>query len=107
MVGELYQMELMYMRNRAEKRHNDWKKAIRKRRIVKEVYCWNDEWYDNLHQYSKNKVHCSCGICSRYRKTNNHGRRRKIDGNYAPSKNWSVQDEKRIEEMDDQILDNE
>jgi len=26
-------MELMHMRNRAEKRHNDWKKAIRKRRI--------------------------------------------------------------------------
>lgn len=95
------------MRTLAEKRHNDWKKAIRKRRIVKDVYCWKDEWYDNLHQYSKNKVHCSCGMCARYRKTNNRGRKRKIHGNYAKSKNWSVTDERRIEEMEDQLLDNE
>ena len=20
-------------------------------------------WYDNLHQYSKNKIHCSCPLC--------------------------------------------
>lgn len=95
------------MRNAAEKRHNDWKKAIRKRRIVREVYRWDTDWYDNLHQFSKNKIHCSCGMCSRYRKTNNHGRRRRIDGNYALSKNWSIQDEKRIEEMQNQMLDNE
>ncbi len=95
------------MRNAAEKRHNDWKKAIRKRRIVREVYRWDTDWYDNLHQFSKNKIHCSCGMCSRYRKTNNRGRKRKINGNYALSKNWSIQDEKRIEEMQNQMLDNE
>ena len=27
-------------------------------------------WYNNLHQYSKNKIHCSCGMCSC--KTNQH-----------------------------------
>ena len=91
------------MRNTTEKRHNDWQKAIRKRRIVKEVYCWDDEWYDNLHQYSKNKVHCSCGICARYRKTNNHGHRRQISGNYAPSKNWSIKDQRRLEDMTEQL----
>lgn len=95
------------MRNAAEKRHNDWRKAIRKRRIVREVYRWDTDWYDNLHQFSKNKIHCSCGMCSRYRKTNNRGRKRKINGNYALSKNWSIQDEKRIEEMQNQMLDNE
>lgn len=95
------------MRNAAEKRHNDWKKAIRKRRIVREVYRWDTDWYDNLHQFSKNKIHCSCGMCSRYRKTNNRGRKRRINGNYALSKNWSIQDEKRIEEMQNQMLDNE
>ena len=111
------------MRNRAERRHNDWKKAARKRRIDLDTTMENG-WcainnpeglykglyslqYDNLHQYSKNKIHCSCGMCSRWRKTNNHGRKRKISGNYAPSKNWSVRDERRIEEMQDQILDNE
>ena len=92
------------MRNRAEKRHNDWKKAIRKKKIIN-VYGW--DYYDNLHQYSKNKIHCSCGMCSRYRKTNNRGRKRKIPGNYAPSKNWSESDRRRLDEMEDQLLDNE
>ena len=53
------------MRTRAERRHNDWTKAIRKRNILKDMM-WHDgeELYDNLHQYSKNKVHCSCFYCS-------------------------------------------
>lgn len=99
-----------FMRNKAEKRHNDWKKAIRKRRIDRERTGENlthKDWYDNLHQYSKNKIHCSCGMCSRYRKTNNRGRKRKIHGNYAPSKNWSESDRRKLDEMEDQLLDNE
>jgi len=48
------------MRNMAEKRHNDWKKAIRKKKIIN-AYGW--DYYDNLHQYSKNKIHCSCPLC--------------------------------------------
>ena len=41
------------------------RKALRKRRISREIYgySWaNKEWeyYDNLHQFSKNKIHCSC-----------------------------------------------
>ena len=92
------------MRTKAEKRHNDWKKAIRKKKIIN-AYGW--DYYDNLHQYSKNKIHCSCGMCSRYRKTNNRGRKRKIPGNYAPSKNWSESDRRRLDEMEDQLLDNE
>lgn len=87
------------MRNRAEKRHNDWKKAIRKRKIVKEVYCWNSEWYDNLHQYSKNKIHCSCPLC--------RAKTAKKKQVWSGGKNWPVTDERRIEEMNDQILDNE
>lgn len=89
------------MRNEAEKRHNDWCKAIRKRNIVRDIYGWNEGWYDNLHQYSKNKIHCSCPMCSE--KTNNRGR--KV---WGPGKrNWSMADERRIEEMEDQLLDNE
>lgn len=42
------------MRTRAEHRHNDWKKAIRKRRVVNEVDHF--DFYDNLHQYSKKMV---------------------------------------------------
>ena len=39
-------------------RENNWKHALRKRRIAREVLKW--DYYSNLHQYSKNKIHCSC-----------------------------------------------
>ena len=84
------------MRTTAEKRHNDWKKAIRKRKIIN-AYGW--DYYDNLHQYSKNKIHCSCPMCRR--KTNNK------KSWWGPRENWSMRDERRIEEMEDQIFDNE
>lgn len=84
------------MRTTAEKRHNDWRKAIRKRKIIN-AYGW--DYYDNLHQYSKNKIHCSCPMCrAKTGKRKNWGTNRK---------NWSIADTKRIEEMQDQIFDNE
>lgn len=79
------------MRNTAEKRHNDWKKAIRKRRIVEEVYRWPEGWYDNLHQYSKNAIYCSCPLCRGLAK---HGEN-------------TISDRRKLEEMEDQMLDNE
>ena len=43
--------------------------ALRKRRLARALY-WRDwngldnvDYYDNLHQYSKNKIHCSCPNC--------------------------------------------
>ena len=45
----------------AKRRHDNVKKAIRKQNISKHVY--GMDWYPNLHQYSKNKVHCSCQMC--------------------------------------------
>lgn len=88
-------------RTRAERRHNDWKKAIRKRKIAHEVYyslsddMW--EWYDNLHQYSKNKIHCSCCLCGS--KTKNKGKRRQRPYNYMPSYNPTISMQRRIDEM--------
>ena len=46
---------------RAWRRHKSLTKAKRKAKISKEVY--GLDWCDNLHQYSKNKVHCSCNLC--------------------------------------------
>lgn len=85
------------MRTRAERRHNDWTKAWRKRHISDQYSCWgpDEHWYPYVHQYSKNKIHCSCGVCSRYHKTNNKGHRRKIHGNYAPSYNPSMRDRRK------------
>lgn len=51
----------------AMNRYNSRRKALRKRRIDSEVYCYlSDEhrYYSNLHQYSKNKIHCSCPLCA-------------------------------------------
>lgn len=95
------------MRSAAEKRHNDWKKAIRKREIDRDTQgaCaeFKRDWYDNLHQYSKGRIRCNCGMCARWRKTNNKGRHRKIHGNYAPSKNWSPNDTKKRDSQFEQI----
>lgn len=84
------------MRPTAEKRHNDYVKAIRKRRIDRETspQCWNHDWYDNLHQYSKNKIHCSCPMCSA--KTNNRGRK----GSWEPNITWSITDRRKLDALE-------
>ena len=76
------------MRNMAEKRHNDWKKAIRKKKIIN-AYGW--DYYDNLHQYSKNKIHCSCPLCRGLEKAGQA----------------TISDLRKLEEMKSQELDNE
>ena len=91
-------------RTRAWRRHKNYIKAKRKQRIDREVSYYFYNWfghgyYNNLHEYSKNKIHCSCPMCRA--KT---GKRKSWGTN---RKNWSMADEKRIEEMEDQILDNE
>ena len=84
------------MRPTAEKRHNDFKKAIRKRKIDRETKSsgWEHDWYDNLHQYSKNKIHCSCPMCAA--KTNNKGKYAYFSG----TMNWSIRDRRQLDEMD-------
>ena len=55
-------------RNKAERRHNDWKKIHHKAQIIKNV--WRDKtWYDDFwepqqHRLSKDKIHCSCPMCA-------------------------------------------
>lgn len=51
---------------RAERRDIDKRKALRKKRISDNYSAFlfdNSHYYSNLHQYSKNKIHCSCGMC--------------------------------------------
>ena len=89
-----------------------WRKARRKRRIAREIYrfwknygaCDNNwEYYDNLHQYSKNSIHCSCPACSS--KTRNKGKRRYKSGNYSPHINYKASDLRRIIDMDEDELE--
>ncbi len=69
-------------------RRMSYLKAKRKQRIDKERSAgrW-PAWYNNLHQYSKGKIHCSCGMCRC---------KTKILGQY----NYSIKDLKRILEME-------
>ena len=80
------------------------RKALRKRRISRYDYYYRVEekdYYDNLHQYSKNKVHCSCPACQT--KTRNKGHRRYRKGGYHRAINYKRQDLIRMIEMDQDI----
>ena len=78
------------------------RKALRKRRIIQEKdRDW--EYYDNLHQYSKNKIHCSCPYCNS--KTRNKGSRRYKNptGNYQRSIHYKAADLRKVVEMDEDL----
>lgn len=89
------------MELRSIRRKNDYKKAVRKRNIV---LSWGSDWsngyYDNLHQYSKNKIHCSCPLC---RAKTSKIKMRKSCG--SGRKNWTMSDQKRIEEMRNELVE--
>ena len=90
-------------RSRAYNRDVSKRKALRKKRLAEEVYYNRKEWpyYNNLHQYSKNKIHCSCPMCSP--KTRNKGRRDRK--NYMRSLNYKASELKRQISMDDEELE--
>lgn len=79
----------------AYKRHMDWTKAIRKRRISDNWFDGDEHYYRELHCYSKNKIHCSCQMCAR--KTNN-----KKYNFYGPPKNYKASDKRKIKSMEQQ-----
>lgn len=72
---------------RARRRRLNISKARHKRYISRKVH--GLDWYKNLHQYSKNKVHCSCNLC-RFRP------------NWDPN-NMSMRDVRRTEIMNQRL----
>lgn len=88
--------------SRAYARYQHRRKALRHKRIT-EYYEYFREYpyYPYFNMYD-GKIHCSCGMCSRWSKTNNKApKHRRIHANYAPSYNPSIHDRKRLESMDD------
>jgi hypothetical protein len=84
------------------------RKALRKRRISRYDYYYRAEekdYYDNLHQYSKNKVHCSCPSCQA--KTRNKGHRRYKPGNYNRNLNYKASELRRLLAMDEEEMEYE
>ncbi len=78
------------------------RKALRKRRLDKQLSHNGVLWYGNLHQYSKNKIHCSCPDCNA--KTRNKGsRRRRVSGNYDRAIHYSAADMRKVLAMDEDM----
>lgn len=86
---------------RAYSRMMNRRKALRLRRIdrMRNAIGNFPDTYDNLHQYSKNKIHCSCPVCRN--KTWSLG-----DNSDAQR---SISDQKKVANMREQMneLDNE
>ncbi len=50
-------------KRRASRRKKNASKAMRKFKLASQIY-GKDGWhYKSLHQYSKNRIHCSCQMC--------------------------------------------
>lgn len=64
-LGETVEDDTIYIKSkrRATRRKTDKAKAKRKQRIASKIYN-GYPYYSNLHQYSKNKIHCSCWRCA-------------------------------------------
>lgn len=89
----------MSNRSREYVRTKSYWKAKRKHDIDRDRDPWwyyhFGAYYNNLHQYSKNKIHCSCPLCAI--KTRNK--------NYGPALNWSKSDQRKIDSLTSQLND--
>lgn len=81
-----------------ENRRRSILKALRKRRIDSQVYDYDRDYgfYDNLHQYSKNKIHCSCPLCSAKTRNKGHSRYKGM----VPGVNYKISDVRKINRLE-------
>lgn len=88
------------MRTTIERRKNDWAKAIRKQKLYRCFmrHCWSGDLYDNLHQYSKNKIHLSDAHGGK--KTNNRGREKYYG---QGCKLWKPHDLRQVVRLEEQL----
>lgn len=92
----------MAIHDRAYTRAKSWTKALRKYHIDRDRAAgrWS-LWYDNLHQYADNAIHCGYHMnCAKTDNKNCKGSRE-----WESSKNWSISDKRKIDKMDGQLND--
>lgn len=77
-----------------ENRRRSILKALRKKRIDNHICGYHI--YKSLHQYSKNKVHCSCPGCSA--KTRNKGNSK--HKGMSPPINYKISDVRKIQRLE-------
>lgn len=82
-----------------ENRRKSILKALRKRRIDQDIYGYLDRehgYYKNLHQYSKNKIHCSCPICSSKTSGKGISRFKRV----IPGADYKISDVRKIQKLE-------
>ncbi len=93
-------------KSRAKRRRTDRSKAYSKAKLDKQISHF--VCYKNLHQYSKNKIHCSCPACSaksnmhKYKAIGNNTYRRRdcsITCRRYGKKNYKINDIRRIDAL--------
>ena len=94
-------------RSRPWRRYKNYTKARRKYELDKELsymgvdFATGEQrqylYYKHLHEYSKNKIHCSCPMCSA--KTRNKGSRK----TWAPALNYKPSDRRRVDSWNNQM----
>ena len=89
-------------RNRAYRRYMNYVKAKRKKDIDTAISWGGYSYYNNLHQYSKGKIHCSCPMCRL--KTKSKGRHKR--GLIGPSYNPPMKDRRKNDSMNEDLKEN-
>lgn len=102
----------MIHKNRGNRKKTDYKKAIRKAKIIKNLHNYWE--YKSLHELVKGKIYCSCPMCKA--KTNNSINKSKgpVDekrkfcrlactNNRYGRKYWKKSDRKKIDNINYQI----
>ena len=93
------------MSGRAYNREITRRNALNRRDLDRRICPYSDrDYYDNLHQYSKNKIHCSCPMCSA--KTRNKRKRRGNGYGFAPSINYKISDQRKVDAMEEDLKEN-
>jgi hypothetical protein len=82
--------------NRGIRRKIDYQHVLKKKRKDRIMVGYGFvPAYDNVHQYSKNKIHCSCDMCNR--------RKSSVAAGDNCVKHYSFTDQKKIMAQCDQI----
>lgn len=94
----------MFNTDRGLRRKRDFNHAIRKKKMSDyddrpridghfANYVLRKSVYDNIHQYSKNKIHCSCWMCQSRSGENNS------------TKNYRASDRKKLDRARSELIE--
>jgi hypothetical protein len=72
----------------------------RKKRIDNSIHSYFSSWYNCNGKYSKNKIHCSCPLCTEKTRNKSKGKHR-----YTSNINYKPSDRRKIESINSNIKD--